>query len=277
MPELPEVDLVARTLHDLITGRRIATAELRRQRLAPDSTPDRFSAELRNTVVLAVQRRGKHILVKLDNEKTLIVHLRMSGRFSLLNVEDDDPKFTHAGFYFDDGKRLTFDDQRHFGLMKLVDTDGLFAAKELAKLAPEPFSEEFSVEYLHGELKRAKRGLKEFLLDQTKVTGLGNIYAAEALFAARLHPQTRTNKISRPKALRLFAAIVEVLAAQIEMSKIGDPDPKNIDGRYFADNLDRQWLVYDREGQPCVDCNLPVIRIKQNGRSTYFCRKCQRR
>ncbi|MBL8181910.1 MAG: bifunctional DNA-formamidopyrimidine glycosylase/DNA-(apurinic or apyrimidinic site) lyase [Blastocatellia bacterium] len=277
MPELPEVDLVTRTLERFVKRKTIGDACLLRQRLAPDSSPAKFRNSLKDATVTSVTRRGKHILIDLDNGRTLIVHLRMSGRFSLLDADDVDPKFTHAVLYFTDNTRLTFDDQRHFGLMKIVRTNEVASAKEIIKLAPEPFSEEFTAEYLIAELKRTNRVLKEFLLDQTKVTGLGNIYAAEAMFAAGIHPAVRTNKLSKPRTVRLFAHIVEVLRSQIELSKIGEPDPKNIDGRYFADNVDRQWLVYDREGQPCVNCNSPIVRLKQSGRSTYFCKVCQRR
>ncbi|NOT49286.1 MAG: DNA-formamidopyrimidine glycosylase, partial [Acidobacteria bacterium] len=140
MPELPEVEHVSKELQRLIAGRRIETAELRRQRLAPDIGPTEFAKKLAGSAVNFVHRRGKHILIDLDNGRTLIVHLRMSGRFMLLTPDDDDPKFTHAAFYFNDQGRLVFQDQRHFGLMKIVDTERLFETKELAKLAPEPFS-----------------------------------------------------------------------------------------------------------------------------------------
>lgn len=277
MPELPEVDLVARTLNEFTAGRMVLSAELKRERLAPDTTPEEFASLLANTEIRSVIRRGKHILFDLNNERTLIVHLRMSGRFALLDAEDEDPKFTHAVLNLDRDQRLVFDDQRHFGLMKIVDTAGLFQAKEIAKLAPEPFGDEFTAEYLRSTMKNSGRAIKEFLLDQTKVTGLGNIYAAEALFAAGVHPEVKSGKLSRPRSVVLFNAIVAVLSEAVELSKNGATDPKIIDGRYFSDNSERQWLVYDREGQPCVNCNSPIVRLKQGGRSTYFCRKCQRR
>ncbi len=190
MPELPEVETISKALDKLVRGRTISTASLLRQRLAPDISPASFAIALRGSAINFVHRRGKHILFDLSNGKTLIVHLRMSGRFSLLQAETEDPKFTHAVFHFGTDERLVFDDQRHFGLMKLVDTPKLHEAKELQKLAPEPFSDEFSIEYLSAILKTSKRNLKEFLLDQTKVCGLGNIYAAEAMFAAaQAHPE----------------------------------------------------------------------------------------
>ena len=122
MPELPEVELISRSLHSLVAGRSIVTAELFRDRLAPDTPPAAFSKQLCHTTINYIHRRGKHILFDLSGDKTLIVHLRMSGRFSLLNAETENPKFTHAVFHFDDDIRLVFDDQRHFGLMKIVRT-----------------------------------------------------------------------------------------------------------------------------------------------------------
>src|SRR5688572_19971805 len=168
MPELPEVELISRSLDSLVRGRTIRMAELLRERLAPGTVPAEFSRRLRGKTINSVHRRGKHILFDLTGGTTLVVHLRMSGRFSLLADERENPKFTHAVFHFDD-RRLVFDDQRHFGLMKIVATGELNDANELKKLAPEPFADEFSIDYLMTALKRSQRNLKEFLIDQTKV------------------------------------------------------------------------------------------------------------
>lgn len=278
MPELPEVETVARSLDSLVSGRTIAKAELRRERLAPAHTPDVFSVLLSGRRINGVTRRGKHILFDLSEGQTLIVHLRMSGRFSLLGPDDADPKFTHAVFYLDDtDERLVFDDQRHFGFMRVVPTDELLTTKELVKLAPEPFSNEFSVEYFHTILKRSKRSLKEVLIDQTKVTGVGNIYASEALFIAGIHPAMRSERLSRPRAIRLREAVIAVLQAAVNHASGRTMDPKDLEGNYFSAGDDRDWNVYDREGEACRNCNSAIVRLKQGGRSTYFCRKCQRR
>lgn len=277
MPELPEVELITRSLNQLIRGRKILTAQLLRARLAPHTTPRKFASALADSSVNFVNRRGKHILIELDNAKTLIVHLRMSGRFSLLPMEETEPKFTHALFHLDGDEKLVFDDQRHFGLMKIVATSKLHEAKELSKLAPEPFSDDFTPEYLHEALKASKRSLKEFLLDQTKVTGLGNIYASEAMFHARLHPAMKTYKVSRPRAALLFESIRSVLQTAIGGAELLNVDPRNLEGNYFSQSDDPQWFVYDREGEPCANCKSPVSRLKQGGRSTYFCRTCQKR
>lgn len=276
MPELPEVELISRSLHTIVKGRTIASAELLRQRLAPDISFDDFAANLAAKTINFVHRRGKHILIDLTDDKTLIVHLRMSGRFSLLQAEAKNPKFTHAVFHLESGERLVFDDQRHFGLMKVVATGDLHEARELKKLAPEPFSAEFSVPYLTQAVKSSKRSLKEFLLDQTKVCGLGNIYAAEAMFAAGLNPAKRTDKLSKISISRLHASIVAVLNEAVSHAGTREVDPENLEGSYFSGLDDAGWFVYDREGKPCKNCETSILRLKQAGRSTYYCRKCQR-
>ena len=277
MPELPEVELVARSLDKLLRGRLITEAELLRARLAPHSDANKFATDLSGAAVNFVHRRGKHVLFDLNNHRTLITHLRMSGRFMLLSQDREDPKFTHAVFHLDGGERLVFQDQRHFGLMKIVETAELAGTKELSQLAPEPFSEVFSVEYLYEVLKRSNRTLKEFVIDQTKVCGLGNIYAAEALFLAGLHPAKRTSKMSRPKTASLHEKIREVLQDAIEAGSTLNFDPENIDGSYTGGGYESRWRVYDRESEPCGVCASAILRLKQGGRSSYFCPKCQRR
>jgi formamidopyrimidine-DNA glycosylase len=276
MPELPEVEVVTRGLQRIAAGRRIERAKLHRARLAPDTTPAVFARRLKGETINYVHRRGKHILLDLTGGKTLIVHLRMSGRFSLLDAELGDPKFTHAVLHLDDGTRLVFDDQRHFGLMKIVDTGQLYEAKELSKLAPEPFSDEFSIEYLTLTSRGSRKSLKEFLIDQTKVCGLGNIYACEAMFAAGVHPAVSACKVTRPKLGRLHESIRAVLMEALSHAGAMDIDPQNLEGGYFSGSGEG-WLVYDREGKSCRICATPVSRLKQGGRSTYYCRKCQRR
>lgn len=277
MPELPEVEIVARSLNKIVSNRTIATAELLRPRLAPDTSADRFSKLLRNVSINFVHRRGKHVLFDLENSRTLITHLRMSGKFMLLDGHASDPKFTHAVFHFSDNERLVFQDQRHFGLMKIVETEKLNEAKEISKLAPEPLSDDFSVEYLRSTLKTSRRSLKEVLLDQTKVCGLGNIYASEAMFIARVSPTIPANKLSKPKTGLLFDAIRMVLSDAVELGSALPITPDNIGGSIYGNGSDWEWRVYDRESMPCVECERPVRRIVQGGRSTYFCRACQSR
>ena len=277
MPELPEVELISRSLHTLVAGKTIRSAELLRERLAPGTTPAIFASSLKTAKINHVHRRGKHILLDLDGDRTLMVHLRMSGRFSLLNGDDQNPKFTHAVFYLEDGERLVFDDQRHFGFMKIIDTDGLTLTKELSKLAPEPFTDNFSPDYLYRTCRLSKRSLKELLLDQTKVCGLGNIYACEAMFMAGMDPRKAASKVSKARAAELHRCIREVLAAAIAHAESRTVDPTNLEGSYFSGLGETSWFVYDREGQPCLSCKSLIQRVKQGSRSTFYCRQCQRR
>jgi formamidopyrimidine-DNA glycosylase len=277
MPELPEVELVARSLDKLLRGRKILKAELIRARLAPDNSPQEFARLLKKAAIEAIGRRGKHLLFNLDNSHVLITHLRMTGRFLYLPPEAPLPKHTHALFHLDNTRRLVFTDQRHFGLMKIVEAAQLFQAKELRALAPEPFSPEFSPEYLEATLKRSRRALKEVLLDQTKIAGLGNIYAAEALFIARINPFIAAARLSSRRSPRLHLAIREILEEAITHGSTMNVDPENIDGSYFGGPYEGRWRVYDREGEPCSACKTPIRRITHAGRSTYFCPRCQRR
>ena len=276
MPELPEVELVAQSLNMLVSKRKIIVAELLRERLAPFNAAEEFAGKLKEAEIKSVKRRGKHILFDLDNGQTLIAHLRMSGRFMLLPLERENPKYTHAAFYFADETRLVFQDQRHFGFMRIVETDKLHETKELKSLAPEPFGEDFTPKYLRDILKTSKKSLKEFLLDQTKVTGLGNIYASEAMFLARINPQTPANGVSAKKANLLFEKIRDVLQESIAHGSTLNVNPENIDGSYYGGGYSHGWRVYDRENEPCVSCETPITRLKQGGRSTYYCPKCQK-
>lgn len=276
MPELPEVELVTVSLNNLVKTRKIIAAELLRERLAPSNPPKEFAAELKNAVINFVHRRGKHILFDLDNGKTLIAHLRMTGRFMLLPLERELPKYTHAIFYFTDEACLIFQDQRHFGMMKIVETKNLFETKELKNLAPEPLSDDFTQKYFRETLKKSKKSLKEFLLDQTKVLGLGNIYASESMFLAKVNPQILANQVSTKKANVLFEKAREVLTESIAHGSTLNVNPENIDGSYYGGAYENHWRVYDRENEPCVNCQTTIKRIIQGGRSTYFCPKCQK-
>ena len=276
MPELPEVETVARDLGRRIAGFQIQNAELRRERLAPDISPISFNERLSGASIRFVHRRGKHILVDLDNGQTLLAHLRMSGRFMLLSEEDPDPRFAHAVFHLSDGRRLVFDDQRHFGLMKVIETVGVKETKEIAKLAPEPFSDDFSPAFFADRVRSSSRTIKEILLDQTKICGVGNIYASEAMFLSGISPKKRGRNISRGRCSVLHENIRSVLQEAIDLAATIEPHPKFIGEGVYGIGSDARWRIYDREGLPCIACSAIVKRITQSGRSTYYCSKCQR-
>ncbi len=200
----------------------------------------------------------------------------MTGRFLMLPTRAPLPKHTHALFQLDEGDRLAFTDQRHFGLMKVVRAELLSEARELRDLAPEPFSDDFTPAYLAAVLARTRRTLKDVLLDQRKVTGLGNIYAAEALFLARVNPFSPASSLRRRAVTRLHRAILDVLGEAIAHGSTMNVNPEDIDGAYFGGGgYTGRWRVYDREGEPCDKCREAVRRVSHAGRSTYFCARCQ--
>jgi formamidopyrimidine-DNA glycosylase len=275
MPELPEVEHVVRALSAVVTGRRILSAQLNLKRIAPGISRPAFDRQLRNAVITDVGRRGKYILFKLESGHILTTHLRMTGKFVSLTTDQSLPPYAHVVFYLDDDRRLVFCDMRQFGRMNIF-KDPLRPPKELKTLAPEPLSDDFTEDYFLQTLSRSRRPLKHLLLDQTRVLGLGNIYAVEALFLAGVNPMKAANKLSKPRARKLYQAIRDVLQEAIDAGSTLRIDLADGNGSYFA-TPERFWRVYEREGEPCDRCATPIKRVVQGGRSTYFCPQCQKR
>ena len=275
MPELPEVEHVVRALAKALIGRRIIAADLRLKRLASGTSRAAFNRKLKGARIEDVTRRGKYILMRLDSAVVLMVHLRMTGKFIRLAADQELPPYAHAIFYLDDDRRLVFCDMRQFGRMKIVSTSRLHKTNEIASLAPEPLLGEFTPAYLRQTLLRSRRSLKTLLLDQTRVLGLGNIYAAEALFLARISPFAIAATLSKARTLRLHQAIRDVLQEAIDSGSTLRIDLEDGDGGYFS-TLDKFWRVYEREGEPCINCGARLRRVVQAGRSTYYCPRCQR-
>jgi formamidopyrimidine-DNA glycosylase len=274
MPELPEVEIVTKRLRELIVGKTIIKARLMRAGLSPENSPRQFAASLKGARVEDVTRRGKHILARLSNGRTLITHLRMTGRFIYLDRDAENTPHAGAVFWLDDGKKLVFDDQRRFGLMMVARTAELGRVKYLSKLAPEPFSPEFSPEYLRDTLRRSSQQIKLALLDQTKVVGLGNIYVSEALHRAKINPRLPAKRLSKPRVALLREEILAVLGEAIANDGQFDMETGDLDSSYGR--YDQMARVYEREGRPCPACGAPIRRITQGARSTYYCPRCQR-
>ena len=275
MPELPEVEHVVRALRPVVTGRRIMAAELNLKRTAPELSRAAFARQLRNAVITGVGRRGKYSLFELESGRLLTTPLRMTGKFVSLTTDESLPPYAHVVFYLDDERRLVFCDMRQFGRMRLI-TNVQRLPKELATLAPEPLSDEFTEEYFLETLSRSKRSLKQLLLDQTRVLGLGNIYAVEALFLAGVHPLKPAHKLSKPRARKLYQAIRQILGEAIDAGSTLQIDLADGNARYFG-TTERFWRVYEREGEPCVNCGTRIKRIVHGGRSTYYCPRCQKK
>ena len=276
MPELPEVEHVVRALQPIVTGRKILASELNLQRTAPELSPAAFDRILKNRTITEVRRRGKFILFQTDLGLILTTHLRMTGKFVALKTDESLPPYAHVVFHLDDERRLVFCDMRQFGRMRiLAGPHEHNLPKELRTLAPEPLSDEFTEEYFFETLARSKRSLKQLLLDQTRVTGLGNIYAGEALFLAGINPLKPANRLAKPRARKLYDAIRQVLHEAIEAGSTLRIDMADGSASYF-ETPERFWRVYEQEGEPCVNCKAKIKRIVHGGRSTYYCPRCQR-
>jgi formamidopyrimidine-DNA glycosylase len=288
MPELPEVETVRRGLARVMSGRHILSAELRRADLRRPFPPA-LRERLTGAHIGALGRRGKYILVELDDDGMLILHLGMSGRItagpapSALRA-DGDPKeaagprsrHDHVVLTLDDGIEIRFNDPRRFGIIDYTSRAEAARHPLLAGLGPEPLEPGFDGSYLGGAFAGRLTPVKAALLDQRVVAGLGNIYACEALYRARLSPRRRAGTIAGGRAERLAAAIRAVLEEAIAAGGSSLRDYVQADGNlgYFQ----HRWAVYGREGAPCpgCDCGAGVKRIVQSGRSTFFCAKRQR-
>jgi len=275
MPELPEVEHVVRALRPAIVGRRILAAELKLKRTAPQTSKPAFGRLLRNALITGVSRRGKYILIELDSDRLLATHLRMTGKFVCLTADDQLPPYAHVIFHLDDDRRLVFCDMRQFGRMRLI-ANRERLPEEILALAPEPLSDDFTEHYFRTTLKRSRRSLKQLLLDQTRVLGLGNIYAAEALFLAGVNPMKASDGLSKARTERLYRAVREILQEAIDAGSTLRIDLSDGNGDYIGTS-ERFWRVYEREGEPCVRCGTQIKRVVHGGRSTYYCPRCQRR
>ena len=277
MPELPAVETVRRGLERWIVGRTIADVEVRGPRTVrrhEAGTAD-FSARLRGRRVLAACRRGKYLWLRLDDGASLLAHLGMSGQFLAVPAGADDPKHLRARFRFrDDGPELRFVDQRTFGGLGLDETGGDVPAS-VAHIALDPLDPVFDELAFADRIRSRRTGVKRALLDQTLVSGIGNIYADESLWRSRMHYARGTDTLRRADALRLLADVREVLTAAIRAGGT------SFDALYVAVNgesgyFDRSLEVYGREGEPCSRCGASIRREAFMNRSSYRCPRCQR-
>jgi formamidopyrimidine-DNA glycosylase len=275
VPELPEVETVRQGLERHVTGRTIATVQVLHPRAVRRhlAGPEEFSAALAGRGFGSARRRGKYLWLSVG-EDALLAHLGMSGQ--LLVGEPGRPVDPHVRVWFtfaDGGPDLRFTDQRTFGHMTFV-RDGAELPGPIAHIAPDPFEPAFDAAVLAARLRRRRTGVKRALLDQSLVSGIGNIYADEALWRARLHWARPTETLNGPEIARLLAAVREVLGEALAVGGTSfDSLYVNVNGEsgYF----ERSLAVYGREGLPCPTCGTPIRREKFMNRSAYSCPRCQ--
>jgi len=283
MPELPEVETVRRGISPAMVGQKIDSVAVNR----PDLRwpfPERMAERITGRRVIQVRRRSKYILVDLDSGETLLIHLGMSGRISvsgdpLGQFVRDHPiaeKHDHVVIDMTSGARITYNDPRRFGAMDLFATATAPQHPLLRDIGPEPLGNEFHADAFHGAIKTRNSPIKSVLLDQKQVAGLGNIYVCEALYRAGIDPQRKAKNLAKARVEDLVVIIRDVLREAIEAGGSSLKDYRKADGElgYFQHRFD----VYGREGETCKtpDCGQPIRRIVQSGRSTFFCKQCQR-
>jgi len=295
MPELPEVETIRRQLEPAIAGRTISSVEVLDERWTRPAPPAEVERALTGHRIEAVERRGKYLLLRLDSDRTLVMHLRMTGNlllqeagsnlvadleearaFGSPRLYEADPALRHlrGAIELDDGTRLLFTDVRRFGQAAVLDADRLdeyFATR----LGVEPLSEALTAEELCRLASGRRAPLKSFLLDQSRVAGIGNIYADEALHRAALHPLSPAGSMKPEDCERLRDGIVATLEAGLRSGGASVDD--YLDARGERGAMQDEFLVHTREGEPCPRCGAEIRRIVVAGRSTYFCPSCQRR
>ena len=277
MPELPEVETIRRDLDREIVDRRIKTVEVKGHRsVRRHRTSKDFIGRLEGRKVKAVIRKGKYLLIKLDDGNVLVVHLGMSGQLLRAAVKDPLDRHTHVTVTFSQGGQLRFVDPRTFGELFVTAPDHLAQEiPELAHLGFDPLEQAMSWTSFGALLQARKTKLKPLLMDQKVIAGIGNIYADEILFAAGLRHDRSSESLTAQEVRRLYRAMVETLQDAIKHrgSSLADEQYRDL----FGEVGDFQTLhkVYDREGHACRRCRSPIVRIKSNGRSTFFCEQCQ--
>jgi formamidopyrimidine-DNA glycosylase len=269
MPELPEVEAVARRLRASVPGAEIVSVGLYRPQMTAPQKPALLRRLTTGRRIEAVDRRGKNILVHLSGGVSLRVHLRMTGNLTVFPDSRLLPVTARMWFELRDGRAVALDDPRALGRITAHRTSSLPSL--LADLGPEPLSPQFTPQQLESAARRTAKPMKIFLMDQKAVAGLGNIYAAEALFRARIHPARPARKVSRERLAALHAAIVEVLSIAVDSAITAYDKPNGFsEGEIFP------VAVYGREGESCFACGAAIRRIAQGGRSTYYCPRCQK-
>ncbi|MCM2359807.1 MAG: bifunctional DNA-formamidopyrimidine glycosylase/DNA-(apurinic or apyrimidinic site) lyase [Geobacteraceae bacterium] len=271
MPELPEVETTRRAIAPYLEGRRVVGVVVRTPRLRRPVPAD-LQAELPGRTIRRVERRGKYLLLRTDRGSA-ILHLGMSGSLRLVAAATPPGKHDHLDIVLADGLSLRLTDPRRFGLV-LWTADDPLKHPLLADLGPEPLGDQFDGGYLFRASRGRARAVKQFIMDGAVVAGVGNIYANDALFRAGIRPDSPAGELSRPRCTRLAAAIREVLAEAIAR---GDATLDTfLEGHGTAGWFTIKPDVYGREDEPCPRCGAPICSTRQGGRTTYFCRRCQR-
>lgn len=276
MPELPEVETIRRQLAERVAGRTIVDAQVLDPLWTAPVAPAEVETALRGRAVERLRRRGKYLIADLDEDRYLVMHLRMTGNLLWVAAGDDAADRAHlrVRLVLDDGNRLVFTDQRRFGTGVVIDGRELLERYLDARLGPEPLDPGFTPDVLRAAAHGRRAPVKAFLLDQRRVAGIGNIYADEALFRAGIHPLKPVGRLRRADFERLHAGIVAALEKGLAHQGASIDDYRDANGEQGS--MQNEFLIHLRAGQPCPRCGGPVTKLVAAGRGTYVCRNCQR-
>jgi formamidopyrimidine-DNA glycosylase len=276
MPELPEVETIRRQLAPHLEGRRIDSARVLDARWSEPAAPEELADAIEGGEVLSVGRRGKYFDVELDGEVHLVMHLRMTGNLLLVppGAGDEQP-YVRVRLGLDDGSTVLFSDPRRFGTGLALLGDDARDEYFSTRLGVEPLSPDFTPDALRSLAKGRRSPVKAFLLSQERIAGVGNIYADEALWRARIHPLRPVGTLRRPQLEALHAAVVESLEAGIDARGASIDDFRHVDGA--EGSFQDRFMVHRREGEPCPRCGTTIVKLRAAGRGTYICPNCQRK
>jgi formamidopyrimidine-DNA glycosylase len=274
LPELPEVETVVSDLRPHLSGRTITDVQVSNPAIVRHPNPTAFAAALRGRLIESLGRRGKYILFRLDEDELLIVHLGMTGQLRLIDPAEPRPAHTHAVFALDGDRELRYRDVRRFGRLLLGRESELVALGRLPRLGPEPIEDAFTARDLYLRLRGRTAPVKALLLDQKVVAGVGNIYADESCFLARVRPDRPGGGLSRPAVTRLHRSLRDSLLAGI--ANRGSSVNDYVDAWGRQGRQQEELRVYGRAGRPCPACGRPLESVRIAGRTTVFCRRCQR-
>lgn len=272
MPELPEAETVASALRRRLPGHRITEVKICVPKLRTSLAP-LCTAGLEGHAFTAVLRRGRYIVLALDDRRGLLLHLGMTGAVSVVPQNEPPRRHEHVILNLEDGSSFRFEDPRRFGVLEChsLKADGLPAALDV--LGPEPLTDDFDADGFYQAAHRRHVAVKELLMDNTVVTGVGNIYATESLFAAGIRPIRRSDRLSRASCQRLVMAVKEILARAIRAGGTTIADFRGVDGT--EGRFTRELLIYGKAGEPCPHCGAVLRCVKLGGRSSCYCPKCQ--
>ncbi len=273
MPELPEVETVRRGLTRLVVGRKVLGTEVRWEKTISGMAPEEFDAELVGRTIEKVDRRGKYLLFRFSGGLTMVSHLRMEGAYYTVPAGTEPGKHDLVTFHLDEGIDLFYRDTRKFGRMNLVpDADALQVAG-LAKIGPEPTEKDLSLAYMVSEFGKSRMHVKPFLLDQSHIAGLGNIYVDETLWQSQIPPLTAANKLTEDELARLRENIIHEITRATEHHGTTVHSFTTAFGE--AGEFQNELQVYGRVGEPCLRCGHPLEKMKVAQRGTTYCPVCQ--